>query len=68
MYLPPNNSSGRGEGHVTFDVRVRADTPNHTAITNMATIIFDANPPISTPATSITVVPPYQVYLPLLSK
>jgi uncharacterized repeat protein (TIGR01451 family) len=67
-FLPPNNSSGRGEGHVTFDVRVRDDTPNPTSITNTATIIFDANPPISTPTTTITVISPYQVYLPLLTK
>lgn len=66
--LPPNDSSGRGEGHVTFVVRVRGDTPVHSSITNAATIIFDANPPIITPPTTITVASPYELYLPLITK
>ena len=66
-FLPPNTSSARGEGHVMFDVRVRPDTPNQSSITNTATIIFDANPLISTPMTTITVAT-YRVYLPLLIK
>jgi hypothetical protein len=66
-FLPSNNSSGRGEGHVKYDVRVRPDTPNQSSIPNTATIIFDANPPISTPMATITVAT-YRVYLPLLIK
>ena len=50
-----------------FYVRVRPDTPNQSSIPNTATIIFDANPPISTPMTTITVAT-YRVYLPLLIK
>ncbi len=67
-FLPPNDSSGRGEGHVTFEVRVRADAPVFTSLANMATIIFDGGSPISTPATTVTVRPPYQVCLPLIRR
>ncbi len=67
-FLPPNNASGRGEGHVTFDVRIRATTPDHTSITNTATIIFDANASIATPAISILVENPHEIYLPVVTK
>jgi|GEM_PF-6724672 len=64
-FLPPNDTSGRGEGHVTFEVRIRQGTPYGTSIPNTATIIFDTNPSIVTPSAVVTVAPPYEVYLPL---
>ncbi len=49
-FLPPENGSGRGQGHVRFRVKPKAATPFGTAITNVATIVFDGNDPIDTPA------------------
>lgn len=47
-FLPPNDATGRGEGHVSFTVRPRTGRPSGTQITNAASIVFDTNPPIST--------------------
>ena len=46
--LPPNDDMHRGEGHLTYRVRVREDAPRNVVITNSATIIFDYNDPIET--------------------
>ncbi|MCX6361147.1 MAG: hypothetical protein NT029_15165 [Armatimonadetes bacterium] len=46
--LPPNDATGRGEGHLTFRIRPRDGLANGTAISNMATIVFDTEKPIST--------------------
>jgi uncharacterized repeat protein (TIGR01451 family) len=49
-FLPPENGTGRGQGHVKFGVRPRGNLPLGTAITNVATIVFDNNDPIATPS------------------
>jgi uncharacterized repeat protein (TIGR01451 family) len=45
-FLPPNDASGRGEGHVSFIIRSSA--PAGTQLTNSAQIVFDANAAIQT--------------------
>ena len=47
-FLPPEDGTGRGQGYVKLGVRPRNDLPMGTAITNIATIIFDGNDPIAT--------------------
>lgn len=47
--LPPNDPNTHdGEGYVTFQIRPQPDAPTGTEVTNLATIIFDTNPPIVT--------------------
>ena len=46
--LPPNDDTHRGEGHITYRIKVRDDAPNNVIITNSATIVFDRNTPIVT--------------------
>lgn len=46
--LPPEDGTGRGQGHVRFRVKPKTTTPIGTVITNAATIVFDNNEPIST--------------------
>ena len=53
--LPPEDGTGRGQGHVRFRVKPKAATPFGTTITNIATIVFDGNDPIATPAVWNTV-------------
>lgn len=40
-FLPPNDATHRGEGHVVYTVKPKATTPNGAQISNVATIIFD---------------------------
>ena len=47
-FLPPNDETGRGEGHLSFRVRVKDDAPNGSVIKASATIVFDSNSPIET--------------------
>jgi CSLREA domain-containing protein len=47
-FLPPNRRPPEGEGHVTFFVQARAGVASGAELCNQATIVFDANPPIST--------------------
>ncbi|HKJ90005.1 MAG TPA: RHS repeat-associated core domain-containing protein, partial [Oceanipulchritudo sp.] len=47
-FLPPNDESGRGEGHIRFRIRTRADLSNGDLIENKASIVFDENDPIVT--------------------
>lgn len=46
--LPPNDSTGRGEGNFTFTIYPKKDRPTGTVIKNAATIIFDTEAPIVT--------------------
>ena len=46
--LPPNDDTHRGEGYITYRIKVRDDAPANMVITNSATIIFDTNDPIET--------------------
>ncbi len=46
--LPPENGTGRGQGHISFSVQARSDLAAGTVIKNSATIIFDTEQPIVT--------------------
>ena len=48
-FLPPNQVSPQGEGHITFVVRAKAGLATGTRIGNVAHIVFDVNDPIDTP-------------------
>ena len=55
-FLPPNDSSGRGEGHLCYKVKVRNGATAGKIIGASAIIVFDDNPAIETdPAWSNTV-------------
>ena len=47
-FLPPNDPTRRGEGHVSFTIQPRADAPMDTPLTNSAGIVFDTNAAIET--------------------
>ncbi len=47
-FLPPNDSTGRGEGHVSFRVRLRSNAVPGAVVEESAVIVFDANEPIPT--------------------
>jgi uncharacterized repeat protein (TIGR01451 family) len=47
-FLPPENGSGRGQGHIGFSVDTLGHLSDGTLITNDASIVFDANAPIVT--------------------
>ena len=62
-FLPPNDETGRGEGHVVFSIKPKAGIPIGTRLTNSASIVFDTNDPIETNEVWNTV--GYQIFLPL---
>jgi subtilase family serine protease len=47
-FLPPNDSTHCGEGHVSFTIMADPDAPAGTEIANKATIVFDTNDAIET--------------------
>lgn len=47
-FLPPNDETFRGEGHLTYRVKVCDDAPHGVRINNSASIVFDYNEPIET--------------------
>jgi uncharacterized repeat protein (TIGR01451 family) len=47
-FLPPEDGTGRGQGHVTYTIRAKASLPNGTQLTNVALISFDNQPSIAT--------------------
>jgi hypothetical protein len=47
-FLPPEDGTGRGMGYVAYTVAPKAGLASGTVIRNVATIGFDANPPIAT--------------------
>ncbi|MCR4603181.1 MAG: hypothetical protein K5683_06590, partial [Prevotella sp.] len=47
-FLLPNNDNGVGEGFVSFIIEHKQNPANGSAISNKATIVFDANDPIVT--------------------
>ena len=49
-FLPPNDATGRGEGAVRYTVRPRTDHPTGTRLDSQASIVFDTNAAILTPA------------------
>jgi len=47
-FLPPDDSTGRGEGFVSYFVRPKATDKTGTVINAQATVVFDQNAPINT--------------------
>jgi hypothetical protein len=46
--LPPEDGTGRGQGHLSYSVKTKDKLEERTVITNRASIIFDVNEPILT--------------------
>ncbi len=59
-FLPPDNTNGVGEGYIAYTVWPKTGLANATVITNQASVVFDVNAPILTPAVTNTIdtVPP----------
>ncbi|MGA2659692.1 MAG: carboxypeptidase regulatory-like domain-containing protein, partial [Verrucomicrobiota bacterium] len=59
-FLPPDNTNGVGQGYIAYTVWPKTGLANATVITNQASVVFDVNAPILTPAVSNTIdsVPP----------
>jgi RHS repeat-associated protein len=53
--LYPNDSSGRGDGFVSYSVKPKAGLASSTVIENKARIVFDYNDPIDTPTVRNTI-------------
>src|SRR5205814_5110768 len=49
-FLPPNVTPPAGQGSVLFTVMPKAGLLTDTRIQNQAIVVFDVNPPITTPA------------------
>lgn len=47
-FLPPNDATGRGEGHITYRVKLRDDAAAGTVVRASANIVFDYNAAIET--------------------
>ena len=47
-FLPPNDEKHRGEGYLSYRVKVRADAPYGFAFSNAATIVINHREPIAT--------------------
>jgi RHS repeat-associated protein len=47
-FLPPEDGTGRGQGHVTYRIRPKAGLPSGTQISNVARITFDFTETIAT--------------------
>ena len=47
-FIPPEDGTGRGEGHITYTIRARTGLPTGIQLTNVALISFDNAPSIST--------------------
>jgi hypothetical protein len=54
-FLPPDASPPNGEGSVSFIVQPKAGVATGTQIANQATVLFDANAPITTQAWTNTI-------------
>jgi len=57
-FLPPDTSPPAGDGFVVFSVMPKKHAPNGSKVTNQATVVFDSNAPIKTPAWSNLVARP----------
>ena len=47
-FLPPENGTGRGQGHVSYSVKQKAGLSNNVESRNIASIVFDGLPAITT--------------------
>lgn len=54
-FLPPEDGTGRGQGHISYTIKPKANLSSGTQITNSATISFDLNPAITTDETLNTI-------------
>ena len=54
-FLPPDQNAGKGMGFVNYSVLPKASAPTGTQISAQATVVFDANAPLSTAAILNTV-------------
>jgi RHS repeat-associated protein len=54
-FLPPDNSSGAGEGFVSYTVQAGPADPTGTVINAQATVTFDTQPPMNTAQVSNTI-------------
>ena len=67
-FLPPENGTGRGQGHVSFSIRSRSDLTRGTQIANSADIIFDTNEVISTEPWLNVIGRGTQTYMPIVMR
>lgn len=58
-FLPPNDSTGVGQGHVSYAIQASPTAPDGAEVSNSATIVFDANDPIVTKTVVNVVRPTY---------
>ena len=63
-FLPPNDGTGRGEGHVSFTITPKAGLAPGTVITNEATIVFDVEASIDTNRVTNTIAAPCDLEAP----
>lgn len=54
-FLPPNDTTHRGEGYVTYLVRPKASLSTGARLDNLASIVFDTNDPLTTNAVFNTI-------------
>jgi hypothetical protein len=47
-FLPPEDGTGRGQGHISYAIRAKPDLATGTELRNVASIVFDGNPAITT--------------------
>ena len=47
-FLPPEDGTGRGMGHISYAIQPKSNLPTGTQIRNVALITFDFNPSIAT--------------------
>src|SRR5262249_34163075 len=47
-FLPPEDGTGRGMGYVSYTAMPKAGLPTGTEIRNVASVVFDINPAITT--------------------
>ena len=53
--LYPENDTGRGQGSISYIIKPKAGLPTGTTLENFASIVFDLNSPINTPAVHNTI-------------
>ncbi len=56
-FLPPEDGTGRGQGHFIFSIRTKPSTPDGVIIWNEASVVFDVNAPIHTNSVFNTIGP-----------
>ena len=54
-FLPPNDATHRGEGHVAFTIRAKPRLAQGTLISNQTSIVFDAEATITTNVVTNTI-------------